>query len=251
MPTSDITGRGGAGHPQFATTRWSMVFSAGRHDAVDCSEALAALCEIYWYPLYAHVRRRGCAAAEAQDLVQEFFATLLDKSYLKAADPQRGRFRSFLLASFNHFVANEHRKAIARKRGGGRAHVPLVMDFESGESRYVNEPSHDLTPERVYERRWAMTLLERALSRLRGEYDAAGKAELYEQLKPFFAAGSDAAPYAELAERTGMSEGALRVAVHRLRKRCRELLREEIAQTVAEPDDVEDELRHLFTALGE
>jgi len=231
----------------FATTRWSIVLAAGHASRPDSKAALAKLCEAYWYPLYCYVRRRGHGADEAQDLTQEFFTALLAKESLRAADPHRGRFRSFLLASMNHFLANQRRRQLAHKRGGGRA--PLSLDFQSGESRFRREPSHDLTPEKVYERRWAMTLLDRALSKLRQEYVVGGKAALFDRLAAFLG-GDLGTAYRDVAAELAMTEGAVKVAVHRLRRRCREQLRSEVAETVAAPQDVDEELRDLLAVVG-
>jgi RNA polymerase sigma-70 factor (ECF subfamily) len=206
------------------------------------------LCEAYWYPLYAYVRRRVPTTDEAQDLTQEFFVTLLEKNYLAVAQPQRGRFRAFLLTSLKHFLANEWDKAKAQKRGGPRK--PVSLDFDAGESRYRLEPADELTPERLYEKQWTLTLLDRVLSRLREEFVAAGKREHFEQLKAFLAGGNTSVSYTETARELGISEGAAKVAAHRLRQRYRQLLRSEIAHTVAEPGDVDDEIRHLFESLG-
>lgn len=234
------------GPRQFATTHWSIVAAAGRSPSPSSRDALATLCNTYWYPLYAYVRRRGHDANEAQDLTQDFFARLLEKDALRVADRERGRFRSFLLAALNHFLAKEWRRLKAQKRGGGRP--TLSFDLRSGEERYRQEPSHELTPEKIYERRWALTLLEQALARLREEHIAAGKGDLFEALK-IGLAGQRGLPYADLARRLHISEGAIKVSVHRLRRRCRQLLREAIAQTVASADDVEQELRDLFVAI--
>ena len=237
-----------AGGKSFATTHWSLVLAAGRGSRPGAGAALATLCETYWYPLYYYVRRRGCRAEEAQDLTQAFFATLLEKEYLRVADPERGRFRSFLLASLNHFLANEWRRRSARKRGGGKPAISL--DAESAETRYRQEPAHNLTPERAYERRWALLLLEKALSKLRDEYAAGGKAKVFVRLSGFLGGGERAA-YEKAARDLDMTEGAVKVAVHRLRKRCRAILRAEVAQTVADPADVDEELRHLMAAVGQ
>ena len=236
------------GHERFATTHWSLVLAAGRRASPDAREALATLCQTYWYSLYAHVLRRGLRAEEAQDLIQEFFADLLAKDRLRVADRERGRFRSFLLAALDHFLANAGRRVRARKRGGGR--FTLSLDFPAGEGRYAAEPAHDITPDRLYARRWALTLIDQALTRLRDEFARAGKGDLFERLTPCLAGEADAEPYRELAARLGMTEGAVKVAVHRLHKRCGELLREEIARTVAGPQQVEEELRDLFDVFG-
>jgi len=237
------------GDAAFAPTRWTLVAAAGRRSSPGSQQALATLCETYWYPLYAYVRRRGHSPEDAQDLTQEFFARLLEKNSLRAADRDRGKFRSFLLAALNHFLAKEWRRAHAQKRGGGQ--LPIALDFDSGEIRYQCEPAHNLTPEKIYERRWAMTVLDRAIARLRAEYAKSGKSAQFERLKDFLSGGSDTAPYASLAAALGLTEGAVKVAVHRLRRRCRELVRAEIAETVASPGAVEEELRHLFEALSE
>ncbi len=224
------------------------MLAARKSTAAESKQALTTLCEAYWYPLYAFVRRRGYQPEEAQDLTQEFIATLLEKDFLKAADRERGRFRSFLLASLKHFLAKEWRRASAQKRGGDMIH--LSLDFKDGEARYGREPAHELTAEKIYERRWAMTLLEQAFARLRAEFVAAGKLALYENLTLYVGGDKATVPYRELAERLGMTEGSVKVAVHRLRRRCRDLLRAEIAETVASPKDVDEELRDLFRALG-
>jgi RNA polymerase sigma-70 factor (ECF subfamily) len=185
---------------------------------------------------------------EAQDLTQGFFARLLEKDYLAVAQPERGRFRSFLLTAFKHFLTNEWDKARAQKRGGGRS--PISLDFVAGEERFVREPADELTPERIYDRHWALALLEQVLGRLRDEFVRDGKADQFEQLKIFITPTTTTISYADVAAKLGVSQGAVRVAVHRLRHRYRQRLRAEIAQTVAEPGDVEDEIRSLFRALG-
>jgi len=207
------------------------------------------LCENYWFPLYAFVRRAGYSAEDAQDLTQEFFVRLLAKNYLADADRQRGRFRSFLLGAMKHFLAKEQRRQRARKRGGNRP--ILSLDFHSGEKRYsLIEPVDNLTPERLYEKRWALTLLDLVLSRLREEFRTAGKLERFDSLKQFLAGGTAKPAYLEVAEELGMSEGAVKVAVHRLRRRYRKLLKKEIAQTTVGPEALEDELGELLAALG-
>jgi RNA polymerase sigma factor (sigma-70 family) len=234
--------------PGFATTHWSVVLEAGRTHRPDADRSLTALCESYWYPLYAYVRRRVKDPGEAQDLTQEFFARLLEKDLLASATPDRGRFRSFLLTAMKHFLANEWNKAHTQKRGGRR--LVLSLDFDSGDSRYGLEPAHELTPERLYERKWALTLLDRVLGRLREEYQARGKAAHFERLRPFISGSRTEAAYADAAQELGVSAGAAKVAAHRLRKRYRDLLRDELAQTVADPADIDDEIAWLFQALG-
>jgi RNA polymerase sigma-70 factor (ECF subfamily) len=248
MPPADRSSKPGpGGRRSFATTHWSIVLAAAHDSRPDARAALATLCETYWYPLYYYTRRRGYRADEAQDLTQEFFAVLLEKESLRVADPERGRFRSFLLASLNHFLTAEWRRRSARKRGGGRP--PLSLNVRAGESRYSQEPSHDLTPEKAFERRWALLLLEQAVSKLREEYAASGKAALFERLAGFIS-GEKGALYQQVAGDLNMSEGAVRVAVHRLRQRYRQVLRAEVAHTVAGPQHIDEELRHLMAAVG-
>lgn len=231
----------------FATTHWSVVLAAQRDDTTRTFEALSSLCQSYWYPLYAFVRRQGHSAHDAQDLTQAFFAQLLEKKWLSNVDRERGRFRSFLLAAMKHFLANEWDKVQAQKRGAGQRFIAL--DAASAETRYALEPADNTTPERVFERRWAMTLLDRVLQCLRREHEIAGKTAQFDTLKEALTGDRSALPYAQLGNRLALSEGAVKVAVHRLRQRYRELLREEIANTVAREDDVEEELRHLFAVL--
>ena len=237
------------GDNRFATTHWSMVVSAGRQGSAEASRALAVLCENYWFPLYAFVRRAGHAADNARDLTQEFFLRLLAKNSVAAADRQRGRFRSFLLGAMKHFLANQQRRQGAQKRGGGRPMISL--DFDCGERRYAQiGPVDNLTPERLYQRRWALALLDLVLGRLREEARAAGKAQLFDRLKQFLAGSAGKQPYSEVAEELAVSAGAVKVAVHRLRRRYRKLLKEEIARTIVEPETLEDELRELLAVLG-
>jgi RNA polymerase sigma factor (sigma-70 family) len=229
----------------FPTTLWTVVLHAGRDESGQARAALAQLCQAYWYPLYSFVRRRGYLPHDAEDLVQAFFAHLLEKRGLECVAPELGRFRTFLLASLKNFLANDWDRAHARKRGGGRTFVSL--DEERAESRYQLEPSHDMTPERHFERQWAMTLLDQVLNALRDEYHAEGKGDLFEELKAVLT--GQAGAYADIAARLRRSEGAIKVTVHRLRHRYRELMRARIAETVGE-GDVEDELRHLLAVLG-
>jgi RNA polymerase sigma-70 factor (ECF subfamily) len=234
--------------PRFETTHWSMVVAASGGPTPRSREALSRLCEMYWYPLYAYVRRRGYDADAAQDLTQEFFTRVIEKDYLSDATPERGRFRAFLLASLRHFLANEYDRASAQKRGGGRP--ALALEFETAEGRYQLEPPDTCTPETIYERRWALTVLDRTLTRLRAEHEAAGRLALFDRLKGYLTGDASGTSYAEAASALGMSEGAVKVAVHRLRRRFGALLREEIADTVVDPAQIDDEIRALFAALG-
>lgn len=230
----------------FATTRWSLILSAGDRHSPDADRALESLCQAYWYPLYAFARRWGCSPEDAADRTQEFFARLLEKDFLLAADRTRGRFRSFLLIVFKRFLTNAHEREQAQKRGGGRG--KLSIDAQTAEQRYAVEPSDAWTPEALFERRWALTVLEYVMDSLQSEYSARGKLELFEQCKPFLT-GSGDATYTDIAEKLQMTDSAVRVAVHRLRERFRDLLRLEVAQTIAADDSVEDELNHLRRAL--
>ena len=232
----------------FVTTHWSVVLSAGGSDTPNAREALARLCQVYWYPLYAYVRRRGYGPEDAQDLTQEFFARLLARNWVGSADPTKGRFRTFLLTAMNHFLADEWDRLRAQKRGGGQRVLPL--EAESAETRFQMEPPDPLTPEKIYERHWAQTLLETVFEQLRLAYEAEGKTALFTELKGCLVQERARMQYAEISARLKLSEGALRVAAHRLRQRYRELLRAEIAHTVAGPGEVEEELRYLFRALA-
>jgi RNA polymerase sigma factor (sigma-70 family) len=223
-----------------------LVVAAGDPQRKEARSALVSLCENYWYPLYAYLRRRGYPTDQAQDLTQEFFVRVLEGRYLDRAEPEKGRFRSFILTSLKFFVADEADSQRARKRGGGML-VPL--EFSSGEERYQREPVHDETPERIFERRWALSVLDRVVERLRNEFVQHGRPDHFERLKVFLLGRSDA-PYAALAREMDTSEGALKVAIHRLRKRYRVLFRQEIADTVADPAEVESELRFLADVLS-
>lgn len=223
-----------------------LVVAAGDPHRKEARSALVSLCENYWYPLYAYLRRRGYSADEAQDLTQEFFVRVLEGRYLDRVDPEKGRFRSFILTSLKFFVADEEDRHRARKRGGG---VLVPLEFSSGEERYQHEPAHDETPERIFERRWALSILDRVVERLRDEFVQHGRPEHFERLKVFLLGQSDT-PYAALAREMHTSEGALKVAIHRLRKRYRDLFRQEIADTVADPTEVEFELRFLAAVLS-
>lgn len=232
---------------QFLTTHWSMVAAAGSQSSPETERALESLCETYWYPLYAFVRRLGKQPAEAQDLTQAFFAKLLEKDYLQAADQDKGRFRTFLLTIFQRFMANEHQRDAALKRGGGQ--TVLSFDFDDGERRLNLEPSHDRTAERDFERRWAMALLDDVLLRLEQDYATQGKAELFSRVKVFLTVGDADASYREISSELGLTETAVKVFVYRLRQRYRDMIRTAVSNTVAHNDDVEDELGCLLTAV--
>jgi RNA polymerase sigma factor (sigma-70 family) len=232
----------------FVTTHWSVVLSAQDKESPASRAALETLCRTYWFPLYAYVRRFGHNAHDAQDLTQGFFARVLEKDYLKTAARERGRFRTFLLVMLKRFLAGEWDRQHAQKRGG---FTPLVsIDQELAESRFAAEPADSLQPDRVFDRQWAMTLLERTMSCLREEYVSTGRAKLFELLSGCIAREEGSLRYAEIAARLNLTEAAVKMAVHRLRARYRELLRAEIAGTVSSPEEVDEEIRHLFSAFG-
>ena len=233
--------------PLFVTTHWSVVLAAGRGDTTRAHDALAHLCQTYWYPLYAYARRRGCSPHDAQDLTQEFFARLLAGNWLAEAERDRGRFRSFLLSAMKHFMANEWNKARTEKRGGGQP--ILSLNDDTAESRYRLEPVEKATPESLFERGWAVTLLEGVLARLEAEYRRAGKHAWIAAMRPALTTDRGGLNYAEIAGTLGITEAAARVAVHRLRQRYRQLIRSEVASTVASPEEVEAEMHHLFEVL--
>lgn len=233
----------------FVTTHWSVVLTAGGNDTTGAPEALESLCRTYWHPLYAYVRRLGYSPPDAQDLTQEFFTRLLERRAVSKADPERGRFRSFLLASLKHFLAHEWEKARAQKRGGHARF--LSLDLDTAERSYVQPVASADTPDKAFDRQWALSLLELVLRRLRKEYADSGRDDLFLALKDTLSGGRSEIPYRELGARLRLSEGAVKVAAHRLRRRYRELLREEIARTVSRPEDTEEELRQLFAALAD
>lgn len=237
-----------AGSAQFTTTHWSVVLAAKAGESEEAERALAQLCGTYWYPLYAFVRRRGFSPSDAEDLTQDFFYRLLDRHYLSAVDYRKGRFRTFLLVALERFLANEWRRVRAQKRGGQITFVS--MDQDAAEQRYALEPACWMSPEKIYEQNCALALLEQALQRLRREFDAQGKSARFEQLKPFLTADGPAASYAELAQRLGSTQASLKMAVSRLRARYGALLREEIANTVSSPEQVDEELRALLAGLS-
>ena len=234
----------------FTTTHWSVVLAAGQDCSPQSTEALEQLCRTYWYPVYLYVRRRGHSVEDAQDLTQQFFAQLLEKRFFTLADPARGRFRSFLLLALERFLINEWKRAHRLKRGG-EGHW-MSLNTQEGEQRYAEEPATaTLTPDRAYERRWAMTLLEQALAAVRQEYIAAGNARVFEELAELLWGKDVSTSYAQTGERLGLTEGAARGAMHRLRERYRERLRAEVAHTVAHPGEVEDELRYLIAVISQ
>lgn len=249
MPAPDSEHERSSEHPEwFGTTHWSVVLTAKHDSAAGAREALESLCRTYWYPLYCFVRRQGFSPTDAEDLAQGFLGHLLERKALQKVSPEKGRFRSFLLASLKYFLADERDKERAQKRGGGCAVVSL--DEERAEERYQQECSHELTAERLYERRWAMAVLDRAFVRLREESVAAGKAGLYEELRRLQEEASDAMPYSEVAARLGMPVNTLKSHVHRFRQRYRELLCQEVAQTVASPAEIAEEVRHLIAVVS-
>lgn len=236
-------------HPAgFRTTHWSVVLAANGESTPGAALALETLCAAYWYPLYSFLRRQGRSPHDAQDLTQSFFAHLLSKDRLRSVDPRKGRFRSFLLASMKNFLANEWDKAQALKRGGGITFVPV--DEEAGEERFCREPADTASPDRAFEQSWATTLLESVLARLREEYTADGRPELFSALQGCLGGDRDGPSYAEIAASQGLSEGAVKMAVLRMRRRFGELLRAEIAHTVTRPEEVDEEIRSLFAAVS-
>lgn len=236
-----------AGH-RFHTTQWTLVLAAGDMRDPDCRHALATLCEAYWQPVYAYVRRRGYRRPDAEDLTQGFFTRLVEKKSLRAAAPERGRFRSFLLAAIKNYLANEWDRARAEKRGGGKA--PLSLDFDDAESRFKLEAVTWKTPERAFLKQWTRTLLDQVLADLGGEMGRKGQRDRFEVLRGVLTGEDGGIRYQEAATRLEMSEAAVKVAVHRLRKRFGELLRARVADTVASPEEVQDEITFLLEAAG-
>ena len=225
-----------------------MVAGAQTTDPGRARDALEVLCQTYWFPLYAYVRRKGYGEHDAQDLTQGFFERLLARDFLANVAREKGKFRSFLLASMNHYLNDEYARRQRLKRGGG--HKIISLDQSTAEERYLLEPPDHLTPEHLFEKQWVLTLLEMVLNQLRDDYVAQGKGDLFDKLKVFLTAGESAIPFAQLAETLEMTETATRMAASRLRKRYRNLLREEIAHTVSRPEEIDEEVQHLFKALG-
>jgi len=238
-----------ASHASFAETHWSMVLSARDWRSPKAQDALARLCQSYWYPLYAFIRRRGHSPHDAQDLTQGFFTHLFEHDTLHRVEQEKGRFRTFLLAALTRFLNNERDKRHTRKRGG--AHKFISWDALEAEERYRSEPGTSASPDGIFDQQWAASIVEQAQVRLRAEYVASGKGAVFAALQELLAGQTMAGAYAELSTRLQMSEPAVKVALHRLRRRFGEMLRSEIAHTVADPAEVEDELRYLFAALGE
>jgi DNA-directed RNA polymerase specialized sigma24 family protein len=248
MPSSPSAGPPGAVGARFQTTQWSLVVAAGQGGSPTAEQALARLCALYWYPVFAFVRRKGHSPEDAQDLTQGFFARLIEKGDLGDADRSRGRFRTFLLTACQHYLANERDRELARKRGGGIAPVPI--DAAVAERRYQRAFAHDETPERVYDRQWSLTLLDGVFETLRDEYASNGKAEMFVRLKEFVNADEDAGTHADAARELGTTAGAVKVAVHRMRKRFREELLRSVADTLGPGQDVDEEIRQLLGTLG-
>ena len=233
----------------FATTQWTVVLAAGKRSTPQSDAALEELCRTYWFPLYAYVRRRGLPKEDAEDLTQAFFARFLEKNYLEGLSAERGRFRAFLLASLKHFLANEWDKSQRQKRGGGV--MPLSLDWQTADTKFQVAATNEPSPDQAFDREWAVTLLAKVIERLQVECEADGRGKVFAELKIFLTTGKDELSHADAAKVLGLDEGAVRVAVHRLRKRYRQLLRGEIAQTLADAADVDEKMRALFGAFAD
>jgi RNA polymerase sigma-70 factor (ECF subfamily) len=242
-------GVGSGGSPDFTTTHWSVVLAAGVGNSARGEAALEQLCKAYWYPLYAHVRRRGYGVEDAQDLTQEFFARILEKKSIANADQEKGRFRSFLLGALKHFLADAKDRAQTLKRGGGQIIIPL--DPLQAEKKLREEPAVQLSPDILFDRQWALAVLERATAVLREEYRTAGNSAVFEQLKFYLTAEKADTSYAEVAARLDLSESAVKSAIYRLRQRYYARVREEVAQTVSDSEELEGELRHLMCVFSD
>lgn len=237
-----------AGTSQFATTHWSIVLAASSPESTRYQEAIEILCKTYWFPLYAYLRRRGYDRHQAEDCIQGFFASLLEKQGLRLADSDRGKFRSYLLGALKHFMADERDRIRTQKRGGNCR--VFSLDFDSGEAQYAPEPSHQLSPDKLFERSWALTVLRGAVNKLEAEWSAMGKQELFQHFVVFLAPAEETVSYRDMASKLSMSEASVKTAIYRMRKRYRDLLRGEVAQTVANEEQIEDELRELFAAFS-
>jgi RNA polymerase sigma-70 factor (ECF subfamily) len=249
MPLPDTSSAGPGQNARFTTTHWSVVLAAGGPDSGVAREALERLCQTYWYPLYAYARRRGNSPEDAEDLSQELFARLIERNDFANLSKERGRFRAFLLAALNHLLSDEYDRARAAKRGGGK--VPLSLDAQTAEGRYRGEPADTLTPERLYDRRWAFTVLEKARVRLREEYEAVGKGELFKLLRFLEPGAEQVLPLVEIGRRVGKSEDAVKKEAYRLRQRYGQLVRAEIAQTVSSVAEIDEEVRCLLAAIAD
>jgi len=248
MPDKTDTHSTSADTSRFATTHWSVVLAAGSPKSTRYHEAMEVLCRTYWYPLYAYLRRHGCDTHQAEDYIQGFFMRMLEKHSLSGVAEKPGKFRSFLLASLKNFVANEIDRVQTKKRGG--SHTILSLDFEQGERQYASEPSHEMSPERLFEKSWAITVLEHAMIQLESDFGSSNKADLFVQLRGYLTADSDTIPYCDVAEKLKMTEGAVKMAVYRLRSRYRDVLRGEVAQTVATKEQIDEEIRELLAILS-
>lgn len=233
----------------FVTTLWNVVLVAGGNSSPESAAALETLCRTYWYPIYAFLRRQGRTPHDSQDLTQAFFARLLEKHGLGKVSPEKGKFRSFLLASLKNFVADEWDKLQAKKRGGGQ--ITISLDAQSAEDRYAAEPVERLDPEKIYERRWAMTILDEVMAQLQATYAARGRQNTFDALHPFLLDRRNDASYAQVGKSLNMTERAVKTEVYRMRQRWRDLLRDEIAKTLSAPDEMDEEMRHLFRAIGD
>ncbi len=248
MPDSKLRNSASSKKPRFATTHWSVVLAAGKSSSPDQKQALETLCRGYWFPLYAYLRQRGYSTHQAEDYTQAFFTHILEKHDLQTADPKYGKFRSFLLIRLKYFLSDERDRAKAKKRGGGRKII--CLGFQNAEDQYTLEPADQLSPEKLFEKSWALTVLERTMERLENEMAKKDKKKLFEHLKIYLTTEKDIIPYRNMAKKLKMAEGSVRVTVHRLRRRYRKILRDEIAQTVADEDQIDEEMGHLFDALA-
>ncbi len=248
MPKKSRENSVSSNRPRFATTHWSVVLAAGKSSSENQKQALETLCQSYWFPLYAYLRRRGYDNHQAEDFTQAFFAHILEKHKLRTADPKYGKFRSFLLIRLKGFVSDERDRAQAQKRGGGRKIFSL--SFQNAEGQYALEPAEQLSPEMLFEKSWALTVLERTMDQLEADMAKKNKQKLFEHLKVYLTTEKDVIPYQNMAEELDMTEGSIRVAVHRLRRQYRKLLRDEISQTVADEDQIDEEMGCLFAALA-